>query len=160
MLFVSVLGVPSVHSVGTFFLQQIWNSTWEVVYRPFLPCHLLRFYEAAAFFLERYPQKTFVRDSECSNHGLLEVQYPPGFTWWPLKQKLPLMDQLCYAEVFSNCPSSEIQVVCIDFFVAGLGPGLRLGRFLSNIEIQATYSQRVGAVYFLSTKDTSRGRRI
>jgi hypothetical protein len=116
VLFVSVLGVPSVHSVGTFFLQQIWNSTWEVVYRPFLPCHLLRFYEAAAFFLERYPQKTFVRDSECSNPGLLEVQYPPGVTWWPLKQKLPLMAQLCYAEVFSNCPSSEILVVCIDFF--------------------------------------------
>ena len=155
MLFVSVLGVPSVHSVGTFFLQQIWNSTWEVVYRPFLPCHLLRFYEAAAFFLERYPQKTFVRDSECSNHGLLEVQYPPGFTWSCLWWTSCAM--LRFSAI---APRLRSRLFALIFFVAGLGPGLRLGRFLSNIEIQATYSQRVGAVYFLSTKDTSRGRRI
>jgi len=71
--------------------------------------------------------------------------------WWPSYAMLRFS---------AIAPRLKSWLFALIFFVAGLGPGLRLGRFLSNIEIQATFSQRVGAVYFLSTKDTSRGRRI
>ena len=130
MLFVSVLGVPSVHSVGTFFLQQIWNSTWEVVYRPFLPCHPAKVLWSSRIFSGEISPKDI-------RAGLWVFQ--PRATWSPVSSWIYMVT--VETEVAFDGPAvlcwgfQQLPLVwdpgCLHwfFFVAGLGPGSQIRSF-------------------------------